>query len=416
MSGLAIAHGNSTAAVSDLQAFDNLFDRPFVAEIGSTTVHYGCGILERLGELVKELAGRRVLVVTDPGLVAAGHVDRALLSLEKNGIAAFVFDGIEENPTTAHVQAGRDAALAERVDFLVGLGGGSAMDVAKGINFLVSGGGEMAEYKGFGKARGPMLSSIGVPTTAGTGSDAQSYALIADASTHRKMACGDRRARFRTVLLDPTLVQTCGRRVTAVSGLDALGHAVESYVSKARTPVSRLFAREAFALLSESFASVLKAPNDDEQGLEAWGRMLLGAHLAGAAIEGSMLGAAHACANPLTARFGIAHGTAVALMLPHVVAYNAGFGAFREPATSSSLYDGLLEGSGDGDASTAWNVRERVLALRRAARLPERLGDCGISAASIPELAEDASREWTGTFNPRPLTVRDFERLYEAAL
>src|SRR5437588_9004820 len=164
---------------------------------------FGPGTLARLGDLVRELGGTRVLLVTDPGLEAAGHPQRAVTALRGAGLDTFVFDRVEENPTTRHVEEGRDFAEAERIDFLVAIGGGSSMDCAKGINFLFTNGGGMADYQGFGKASRPMLPSIAVPTTAGTGSEAQSYALIADDQTHMKMACGDRKAAFRAALLDP---------------------------------------------------------------------------------------------------------------------------------------------------------------------------------------------------------------------
>ena len=170
----------------------------WTAPIGGIQVAYGDGSLERLAELVTELGGGRVLIVTDPGVRSAGHVERAERTMRPAADEIFVFDDVEENPTTEHVDAGTAFAARLSVDLLVGLGGGSAMDCAKGINFLLSNGGVMEDYWGLGKATKPMLPSIGVPTTAGTGSEAQSYALIAQKDTHRKMACGDPAARFRS--------------------------------------------------------------------------------------------------------------------------------------------------------------------------------------------------------------------------
>src|SRR5207249_10078818 len=186
------------------------------------------------------------------------------------------------------------------------VGGGSAMDCAKGINFLLTNGGRMADYQGFGKAKKPMLPSIGIPTTAGTGSEAQSFALIADEQTHMKMACGDRKAAFHIAILDPEVTVSQPAKVTAITGVDALSHAVESYVTTRRNPLSQLFAREAWRLLQANFEKVLRRPDN----LEARSAMQLGAYLAGSAIETSMLGAAHALANPLTAHYGMTHGIA----------------------------------------------------------------------------------------------------------
>src|SRR5262245_45259710 len=162
-----------------------------------TRVVFGVGSISRLGELTSELGGNRVLLVTDPGLESAGHPQRAAASLKDAGLETFVFDEVEENPTTRHVNSGTAFAQKHAIDFLVAVGGGSAMDCAKGINFILTNGGSMADYRGYGKATEPMLPSITVPTTAGTGSESQSYALIADEETHMKMACGDRKVAFR---------------------------------------------------------------------------------------------------------------------------------------------------------------------------------------------------------------------------
>jgi alcohol dehydrogenase len=295
----------------------------------------------------------------------------------------------------------------------VGLGGGSAMDCAKGINFLLTNGGRMEDYRGFGHARLPLLPAIGLPSTAGTGSEAQSYALIAQAESHQKMACGDRQARFRIVVLDPSLLASAPRRAAAAAGLDALAHAVESLVCRAANPVSRMLSREAWRLLEPSFLRHLAAPA--EAG--AAGGMLLGAHLAGAAIELSMLGAAHACANPLSARYGVAHGVAVALMLPHVVRWNgaaaaSGGGpaaALAQLAQVDAAY-ATLEGCAGSEMLAA-----RIEELRAASGLPERLREVGVEAPALRELAREAAQQWTAGFNPRPAGEEALLHLYEQA-
>jgi alcohol dehydrogenase len=372
-----------------------------------TRVVFGAGTLQRLGEIARELGGTRALLVTDPGLAAVGHPQKALTSLQDAGLDVRLFDGVEENPSTLQVQAGLEAARAHRTDILVAVGGGSSMDCAKGINFLFTNGGKMADYKGFGKAARPMLPSIGVPTTAGTGSEAQSFALIADEKTHLKMACGDRKAAFRATILDPEVTVSQPAQVTAVTGIDALSHAVESYVCSRRNPLSQSFAREAWRMLEGNFEMVLRQPTN----LEARGAMQVGAHLAGLAIENSMLGAAHACANPLTAHYGITHGIAVGILLPHVIRFNA--------AAVGALYADLARGVGliNGDTSAAGEVlARRMLDLVRAANLPATLSACGVTAGILEVLAEEASQQWTGRFNPRPVTEVELLQLYEAAL
>jgi alcohol dehydrogenase len=362
------------------------------ARIGVVRVEFGAGAIARLGELVGELGGRRAMVVTDRGIEAAGHVDRALDTFAGSPIEPFVFDGLEENPTTEHVEAGRDFAATHEIDLIVGLGGGSAMDCAKGINFLLTNGGRMEDYWGVGKASQPMLPSLGIPTTAGTGSEAQSFALIAQRDTHLKMACGDEKAHFRTVILDPELTGTMPAPVALATGLDAIAHAVESYVATTRNPVSQMYAREAWRMLSRNFAASLSTAAD----IEVRGKMQVGAYLAGAAIECSMLGAAHACANPLTARFDITHGIAVAAMLPAVVRFNA--------EVAADLYEELSPSLG-----------EAIVALRGADDRDFGLRALGVDRGSLPELAADASTEWTAGFNPRPVTEHDLLNLYKAS-
>ncbi len=362
------------------------------ARIGVVRVEYGAGSLDRLGELVAELGGSRIVLVTDPGIRAAGHVGRALSACDGMPLEVFVFDGVEENPTTAHVEAGRAFAAERDIDFIVGLGGGSAMDCAKGINFLLTNGGRMEDYRGVGKAAQPMLPSLGIPTTAGTGSEAQSFALIAQHDTHRKMACGDEKAHFRTVILDPELAATMPVSVAVATGLDAISHALESYVATTRNPVSQMYAREAWRLLSGNFEAALLEPDD----LARRGSMQIGAYLSGAAIECSMLGAAHACANPLTARFDITHGIAVAAMLPAVIRFNA--------AAVADLY---------GELSAA--LADTVETLSAAGGRDLRLGALGVDRDSLPALAAEAATQWTAGFNPRPVTEDDLLNLYETS-
>jgi alcohol dehydrogenase len=371
------------------------------AVLRSSRVVFGAGRLAELGVLTAELGGTRALLVTDAGVAAAGHLAVAMESLGAAAVDTVAFDEVAENPTTEHVEAAAAAGRAHDVDFIVGLGGGSALDCAKGANFLLTNGGRVEDYRGWNRAAQPMLRSIGVPSTAGTGSEAQSYALIAHPATHVKMACGDEKARFSAVILDPMLPRTAPRAVAAIAGYDALAHAVESLVSRSANPLSRLFSREAWRLLERSYESAV-AGRASEAG---WSDMLLGAHLAGVAIEVSMLGAAHACANPLTARFGVAHGIAVALMLPAVVRVNG-------PAAAAS-YAGLI-GAQEEDGAEA--LARRLESLRAAGGLPARLSSVGIPAEALPQLAADALGQWTLQHNPRPLEDTDLVALYRAAL
>lgn len=378
-----------------------------------TRLLFGNGTVERTGEVARELSARRALIVTDAGIVAAGHVSPVRRSLEAAGLSVAIFDAVSENPTTRDVNACVEAARGADIDLLVGLGGGSSIDTAKGANFLLTNGGRMQDYQGIGKATRALLPLIAVPTTAGTGSECQSFALIADEETHQKMACGDPKAAPRVAILDPTLTVSQPRRVTAYAGLDAIAHTVETTVTRKRNALSLLYAHEAFRLTAMNFDQVLDVPED----LQARGAMLLGAAYAGMAIENSMLGAAHSAANPLTAHFGIAHGRAVGIMLPHVVRYNALL------AEAADAYHRLVVsvGGGEGTASAEDAVEKLVTWLhswleKTEGGLPASLASYGVIEADIPGLATEATGQWTAQFNPRPITSEDFASLYRAAL
>jgi alcohol dehydrogenase len=302
------------------------------------------------------------------------------------------------------IEAGRRFAAPLQIDSIIGLGGGSSLDTAKAINFVLTGGGRIEDYQGYGKATGPMLPMIGIPTTAGTGSEAQSYALISNAQTHTKMACGAAGAAFRAAILDPRLTISQPSMVTAAAGFDAISHAVETFVTTRRNALSEIFSREAWRLLEANYERVLAAPND----LEARGAMQLGAYLSGMAIENSMLGATHACANPLTARYGTQHGLSIAMLLPSVVRWNASLVGARYAELGN-----LSKYRQDGEPGEALAVRLESLAS--AGKLDLRLGAMGISKDELPALAEEAAAQWTGRFNPRPFDRAGALEIYERA-
>ncbi|MBN9518460.1 iron-containing alcohol dehydrogenase [bacterium] len=367
-------------------------------------VVFGPGSLARLGGVARELGGTRVMLVTDPGLEAAGHPQRAVAAVRAAGLDVFVFDGVKENPTEREVGAGVVFARTHQIDLIAAVGGGSSMDCAKGVNFLLTNGGRMADYKGHDKATKPMLPSVGVPTTSGTGSEAQSYALITDEKTHLKMACGDKKAAFRVSILDPELTLTQPKSVTAVTGIDAVAHAVESFVCTKRNPLSAMCSRTAFRYLEPHFERVMSHPAD----LEARSAMQLGAHFAGMAIEAAMLGVCHSCANPLTAHYGITHGVAIGVMLPHVIRFNA-------PAAGDLYAELVAETVGTNGQPAADVLADRVTEMLAAAGLPRTLKECGVSDTILHLLAEEANQQWTARFNPREVGEAEILDLYRAA-
>jgi len=359
---------------------------------------FGAGKLSSLAECVREAGGSHVLLVSDPGIVAAGHVDRARELLESAGIAVTIYDDVRENPGEADIESCRAFAAGLPIDCIVGLGGGSSMDTAKGCNFLLADGGRMSDFKGYGMARGEMLPFIAVPTTAGTGSECQSYAVVCRDGTHEKMACGDPKALARVAILDPELTESQPPKVAHLTALDAVSHALESAVCTRRNPLSSMYSREAFRRLAAGIGAVLenKATLDDRA------TVLLGASFAGKAIENSMLGAAHAAANPLTARYGLVHGHAVALTLPEVLRRNLG------DVGAAEIYREL--GECVGEPLPDW--LERTIGL---ARLPD-LDGLDIREDEVGAMAREAAAQWTGQFNPRPMEEQDFGSLYRSLL
>lgn len=357
-----------------------------------THLIFGPGSLDRLGQAASELGFCRALLVSDPEL--HGMRDRAATVLLNAGVSVHLYSRFGSNPDSTTVEAGRDFASELGIDSIVALGGGSALDAARAINFLVTNGGRMQDYRGYGKAKRPLLPSIGIPTTAGTGSEAQSYCVIADADTNMKMACGDPSAAFRVAILDPDLVSSAPKAVRAAAGIDAAAHAIETLVTKRRSPLSQELTRAAWKLIGPALLEAI----DDADNVPARTSMLLGAHFAGAAIDASMLGAAHACANPLTARYGTTHGVALGILVPHVVRWNA--------EAVAKDYEEL------GGADAIVSLIEKA---RAAAKFPSTLRDLGAKEADLEELAMLAATQWTGTFNPREMGAAGAMQIYKAA-
>lgn len=354
-----------------------------------TRLVFGPGAIHKAGRLARERGFRRTLIVADSGMDRAGHIATVLHGLAGEGIESTPWGNFDANPDSHMVERGRDFAASLEIDSLIGLGGGSSMDCAKAINILLTNGGRIQDYWGHNKVPRPMLPMIGIPATTGTGSEAQSYALISDADTHVKMAIGDDKAAFAVAILDPAVAATQPLSVRAVAGYDAISHAVETLVTTKRNAVSLCYSREAWRLMNLSFERLLSHPDD----IAAVADMQLGAWFAGCAIEASMLGASHALANPLTATYGITHGQAIALMLPHVVRWN------DQPEYAELSAD----------------LPQRLRDLGNAAGLKARLSECGVAEERLEQLAAAAAQQWTGKFNPRPFDAVAALELYRCA-
>lgn len=369
---------------------------------GSTPAEVVIGPVAGLGARVGQVGLGRVLVVTDRGVSEAGHADRVCVSLREAGLTVVRFEEARPDPT--HEDAARCAEVARSfaAEGLVAVGGGSCVDTAKAAGFLLTNGGRMEDYRGFGVATRPLPPLFAVPTTAGAGSEVQSFALISRAVDHAKLACGAATAMPRLAWLDPELTLSTPRQVTITAGLDALTHAIETAVSRVSTPDSRAHAVGAARRLWAGLDRSIVDPND----LEARTNTLIGATMAGQAIEASMLGAAHALANPLTARFGLAHGLAVGWMLPKVVCFNQELPEIADRysmlAAAMNL-DGRL-GQALEAALDRWGVASEVTAA------------CAGWSSAREALVAEALEQWTGSFNPRPLDPEGVRGLYAAAL
>lgn len=372
-----------------------------------TRLMLGQGSLARVPEIVDG----DVFLVTDPGVVAAGHPARLESLFAAKGIAVHRYDDVQPNPTEQDVEAClaafRTAFVDKQANWIVALGGGSAIDVAKGCAMLACGGGRISDYVGRGKIDVQHPKLIAIPTTAGTGSETQSFALIGNRDTGQKMACGGT-APFAAIL-DPELTLTQPRAVAACTGLDTLAHAVETFVTRRRSDVSVVFSREAFRLAERNFATALAQPED----LDARTAMLHASALAGIAIENSMLGAAHSMANPLTRHFDIAHGQAVGQVLPAVIACNA------TDSETAALYADLARGSSiaskhDPDATAVARLIARVRELVAQAGFGPTIE--GVPSSAIDKLAAEAATQWTAQFNPRDVDAATFRELFHEVL
>ena len=364
--------------------------------LNSTKVIFGPNCVRFVGNKAKDFNATKALIVTDSGILNAGHLDVVLESMNDSQVDCIVYSEVTENPSSYDVNNCATFAKSHSVDLILGLGGGSSLDTAKGANFIITNGGEMKDYRGIDKASNDMLPFFAIPTTAGTGSECQSFAIISDTQTHEKMACGDKRAAASIAFLDPLLTTTQPFKITAQTGIDAISHSIESLVTKTKTDVSEQYSRLSFQLINRSFKNVIKDP----ENINARSDMLLGAAYAGTAIECSMLGAAHAAANPMTAKFSIPHGVAVGIMLPHVIKYNS---LDNEVA---DVYDSLIDQC----------LSERVVELLNIAKIKVRLSEYGITNNDLLSLSEAAATQWTGNFNPRRVSVDDFLELYKSAL
>ena len=375
------------------------------------SIQFGTGALSRLGELARAHIGSRLLVVTDPGMMSTGIVERALAVLDAAGVATTLFADVQADPPEAVIHAATEAARAAGVEGIIGLGGGSSLDVAKLVALLAPGRETLKAVYGVGKATGPRLPLILVPTTAGTGSEVTPISIVTT-GTAEKMGVVSPVLIPDLALLDPELTYGLPAHVTAATGIDAMVHAIEAYASANanNNPISRILALQALRLMGGAILTAVRSGKD----AKARADMLLGSMLAGQAFANSPVAAVHALAYPLGGHYHIPHGLSNALVLPHVLRFNAvtAPGAYAEMAPHAFPDLGRLEGQ-----ERAAAFAERLADLSRDCGLPQRLRDMKIEADALPMLARDAMNQTRLLVNnPRPVTEADALAIYQSAL
>lgn len=378
--------------------------RPFVFATTPSIV-FGAGSVTRIGALAAERLGRRVLVVTDAGLVRAGLVAPALAALAAAGVEAAVYDAVVADPPESVVEDAAAAARAHAATGVIGLGGGSSLDVAKLVALLAGSGEPLAEAWGVGNAKGPRLPLLLAPTTAGTGSEVTPISIVTTGA-HEKKGVVSPVLLPDVALLDPDLTLGLPAPVTAATGVDAMVHAIEAYTSASpnANPVSRALAREALRLLGGALETACRNGADRE----ARAAMLLGSMLAGQAFANSPVAAVHALAYPLGGRFGIPHGLSNALVLTHVMRHNLPAAADAYAALAPHAFPDCPP---DAEAFIA-----RLDSLSRTIGLAPRLRDVGVPEDALDLLAEDAMKQTRLLVNnPREVTLADARGIYGAA-
>ncbi len=380
---------------------------PIFAFEAPTRLTFGPGAVGRLPEAVAGM-GARALVVSDPGIAQAGILDRVLSLLKDAGVAAEVFAQVEANPSVETVHAAADVFRRARAAFVVAVGGGSAMDVGKMVAVLAAHGGAVHDYEGIGKVPGPTAPVVAVPTTAGTGSEVTTFAVITDRQRRIKMTVGSPHLVPPVALGDPELTLTMPPSLTAATGMDALTHAVECYINTAYNPIAKTLALEAMRLIGRA----LRAAYANGSNLQARTTMLLASTMAALAFTRTRLGNVHAMSHPLGAHYDVPHGVANAILLPYVMAWNMLACYDTYPQVAQALGE-RVEGLGPRQAAEA--AVEAVRRLARDVGIPERLRDVGVAREGIPRMAEDAMKSGNVLVNPRVTTYQDIVALYEAA-
>lgn len=367
--------------------------------------------IDCLEEAMAAIAGfglRKALIVTDPGLVKAGVAERITGMLAMRDIDSVVFDGAKPNPSIANVEAGLALLRQARCDCVVSLGGGSPHDCAKGIALCATNGGHISDYEGVDRSSKPQLPLIAINTTAGTASEMTRFCIITDEARHVKMAIVDRNVTPILSVNDPALMVGMPQSLTAATGMDALTHAIEAYVSTAATPITDACALKAITLISDNLRQAVADGGD----LKARENMAYAQFLAGMAFNNASLGYVHAMAHQLGGFYDLPHGVCNAVLLPHVQRFNAQVSAARLRDVAKAMGVKVCALDAEQGAGAAISAIEHLAA---AIGIPAGLVELGAKVEDVPLLAANALKDACGLTNPRPASQAQIEAIFKAA-
>ena len=367
----------------------------------------GAGSLKRLPELAKNLKKSKAYIISGPHLEKIGMVDKCREALKAAGIESDAFTQTEGNPSTDTVAKAAEGFKSSKADFIVAFGGGSPLDVAKAVAVIASYGGNITDYEGGGKVPGPVVPMIAIPTTAGTGSEVTAFSVITDHSRNYKLTVVSNYLLPAYAILDPELITTVPKSTAAACGIDAMVHALEAFISKAASPFSDLFAKEALRLIGTSIRDYVL----DRSNLAACESMLTGSLFAGIAFSHARLGDVHAMSHPVSAYFDVAHGVANAVLLPTIVDYNMTYASEKY----KYIYDCICEKPLDDDSFTPEMLAAEIRVLNDELGIPSSLSEVGVDSSLFDKMADDAMKSGNILVNPRPTTKKDILALYAQA-
>lgn len=368
----------------------------------------GSGCLDEAMVAIRNYAFRKALIVTDSGLAKAGVATRVAEKLAMQDIDSVIFDGAKPNPSIANVEAGLALLQASDCDFIVSLGGGSPHDCAKGIALCATNGGHIRDYEGVDQSAKPQLPLVAINTTAGTASEMTRFCIITDESRHVKMAIVDRNVTPLLSVNDPQLMVAMPKGLTAATGMDALTHAIEAYVSTAANPITDACALKAMSLISNNLRLAVRDGSD----LAARENMAYAQFLAGMAFNNASLGFVHAMAHQLGGFYDLPHGVCNAVLLPHVQAFNAQVCAERLRDVAHAMGADIRGFSAEEGAQAAINA---IRSLARDVEIPGGLRELGAKLSDIPLLAANALKDACGLTNPRAADQRQIEEIFRNA-